>query len=201
MTGCLAALAVSAAAASSASAATTFYLNSYNSTDAASAAFCSSPAMMITTVPGCGNSVTAPIVFETGTVYTVKVVGSVSAWGAWPSVRCGKVEPSSQFPSPGRPNNPVGDDAQFRFAKPLYKGSCPKLPQKTQYFQVNLGSKWFHPIANGKPSKPSPDNHKTGGEQDPYTFTFTGEGAAPQFRYVDYHPSDNSGQFKITVNP
>ena len=188
-------------AAAPASAATTFYLDSHNATDAPSQSFCSGASMLLTTTPpGCGSSVTAPEVLASGAVYTVNVLGAVSSWGAWPSPRCGKPEPSSEFSSPGRPNNPVGDDAQFRFAIPLYKGKCPKLPKKTQYFQVNLGGGWFHPIANGDPSKPSKDTAKTG-EQDPYTFTFTGQGVAPQFRYVDYYPSDNSGQFKISVTP
>jgi hypothetical protein len=53
-----------------------------------------------------------------------------------------------------------------------------------------------HPIANGDPSKPSANKRTT---QHPYTFSFTGEGVAPQFRFVDFHPSDNSGQFRITI--
>ncbi len=183
-----------------ASASSTFYLDSHNATDAPGPSFCSGASMLTTTPPGCGSSVTAPEVLASGAVYTVNVLGAVSSWGAWPSPRCGKPEPSSEFGSPGRPNNPVGDDAQFRFAIPLYKGKCPKLAKKTQYFQVDLGGGWFHPIANGDPSKPSPDTAKTG-KQDPYTFTFTGQGVAPQFRYVDYYPSDNSGQFKISVTP
>jgi hypothetical protein len=145
---------------------------------------------------GCGNTVTAPVVLASGVTYTAEVSGAVSSWGAWPFKRCGKPDPSAEFPSGGGPNIPVGDDAQFRFAVPNYKGKCVKLPKKTAYFQVNLGSGWFHPIASGEPSKPSNDNK---GSQHPYTFTFVGQGVAPTFRYVDFHASDNSGQFKITL--
>jgi hypothetical protein len=187
--------AVGAAAAPAAS--TTFFLDSYNATDA-SVAFCSGASMLVpTTPPGCGNSIIAPLVFASGVTYKVKVAGAVSAWGAWPAHPCGKPEPASQFPSTGRPNMPAGDDAQFRFADPL-SGACPSLPKKTSYFQVNLGSGWVHPIAKNDPSKPS-GTRASSGAQHPYTFTFTGEGTAPQFRFVDFHASDNSGQFKITV--
>ncbi len=186
--------------AASASSTTTAYLNSYNATDAAESGLCVGTAMVTTTPPGCGSTVTVPVVLASGTSYTVTVSGAVSPWGEWPYRRCGKPEPSSQFASPGISNRPAGDDAQFRFAVPLYTGKCSKpLPKKAAYFQVNLGSGWFHPTANGEPSKPSNDNMSKAHEQHPYTFTFTGQGAEPQFRYVDYHPSDNSGQFKIVV--
>lgn len=187
------------APASADAAGTTFYLDSYNPVDASSMSLCTGPGMLLsTTPPGCGNSITAPIVFEDGTVYTVKVTGAVSAWGAWPSSRCGRPKLAPEFPSPGRPSTPVGDDAQFRFAIPTIHHKCPKTPKKTSLFQVNLGSGWLHPIANGDPVKPSKDDRKTG-EQHPYTFSFTGEGGAPQFRFVDYYPSDNGGMFQITV--
>jgi hypothetical protein len=187
------------ASASAEATTTTTYLNSYDPTDA-SGAFCSGPNLLSpVTPPGCGASVTAPVVLKAGNTYTALVTGAVSAWGAWPYRRCGKPEPSSQFASPGRANVPAGDDAQFRFAVPLYVGKCPHLPKKASIFQVNLGSGWFHPVANGDPKKPSGDNDKAH-DQHPYTFTFLGQGLAPQFRFIDYHPSDNSGRFKIVLN-
>jgi hypothetical protein len=181
---------------------TTAYLDSFSATDASSPGFCSGPKMLEPLTPvGCGNSVTAPLVFETGVLYTVKVVGAVSSWGAWPYKRCGKPEPSSEFGSSAITNRPAGDDAQFRFAQPLYIGTCHfNNPKKTSFFQVNLGSGWFHPVATPSPAHPSNDGDKAG-DQHPYSFTFTGQGVAPQFRYVDYHPSDNSGRFKITIEP
>jgi hypothetical protein len=181
----------------SAAAATTFYLDSYNAVDA-SHAFCSGANLLPTvTPPGCGNSITAPVVLGTESSYTVTVVGAVSAWGAWPHRHCGKPAPSSQFASPGIANKPAGDDSQFRFASPLYLGKCPKLPQKTSFFQVDLGNGWFHPVANG--NQPSHDNDKAS-DQHRNTFTFTGQGVEPQFRFIDYHSSDNSGRFKIVVS-
>jgi len=175
-----------------------FYLNSYNATDASSAAFCSGPAMLASTPPGCGNVVSAPIVFENGVTYTVKVVGTVSAWGQWPYRKCGKPEPAPEFSSPSRPITPTGDDAQFRFAETFSTSKCKLLAKKSAFFQVNLGGGWYHPIAVNNPIIPSGDFT---GDQHPYTFSFAGLGLAPQFRFVDWHPSDNDGQFQITVNP
>jgi hypothetical protein len=186
-------------AASAAATTTNLYLDSYNTMDASNP-FCSGTNLLTTaTPPGCGNEVTAPVVLEAGTSYTVNVIGAVSPWGAWPYRRCGKPEPSSEFASPGLANRPAGDDAQFRFAIPLYLGTCPRLPEKVSFFQVDLGGGWFHPLANGDPSKPPGDNDPAG-DQHPYTFAFTGEGVAPHFRYIDYHPSDNSGRFKIIIS-
>ncbi len=162
-------------------------------------AFCSGARLMtMVSPPGCGDAVTAPTAMTSGDTYAVTVIGAVSAWGTWAYRLCGKPEPSSQFPSPGIAPRPAGDDAQFRFAKPLYVGKCNRKPVKTSYFQVNLGSGWFHPIANGDPSKPSSDRNP-GNNQRPYVFTMVGEGIAPQFRFIDYHPSDNSGMFQITI--
>jgi hypothetical protein len=175
---------------------TTFYLNSYNSTDN-SGAFCSEHLAELTSPPGCGTVVTSPIVFTEGTTYTVRVVGAVDPLGEYTYRSCGKPDIKSEFPSSGLPNEPAGDDAQFRFGEPRGPGKCPHLPEKVGYFQVNLGSAWAHPVANGNPSKP-PKETKAG-EQSAYTFTIVGEGAAPQFRYVDFHASDNDGEFQINV--
>jgi hypothetical protein len=192
------AVGASALAVSPAGASTSFYLDSYNAVNASNS-FCSGANLLTpTTPPGCGSSATAPVVLALGSSYTVNVSGAVSAWGEWPFRRCGKPDPSSQFASPGITNRPAGDDAQFRFAVPLYVGKCLHLPIKTSFFQVNLGSGWFHPVASGNPSKPSNDN-KSGG-QHPYAFTFVGQGVAPQFRFIDYFPSENSGRFKIVVS-
>ncbi len=198
MTAASVALGITALAAAAADAAPTkFFLNSYNPTDAAQA-FCAASLMEPTSPPGCGNTVTAPIVLESGRTYVVLVNGAVSSWGAWPADHCGTAEPSSEFPSPGIANEPAGDDAQFRFAIPLNPASCPALPKKSAFFQVDLGGGWFHPVAISNPTKPS-KVYKKLKLQHPYLFKFVGEGVAPQFRFVDYHASDNSGQFKITV--
>jgi hypothetical protein len=174
------------------------YLDSYNATEAPSNGFCTGTTMMTSTPPGCGSTVTVPVVLASGTSYTTIVTGAVSVWGGWPFNRCGKPEPSSQFASPGISNRPAGDDAQFRFAIPLYATKCHFKTEKAPFFQANLGSGWFHPVAINGPSKPSGDN-KSPTEQHPYTFTFVGQGVAPQFRFVDYHSTDNSGQFKIVI--
>jgi hypothetical protein len=189
-------IAVTAAAAPAGAATTTVLLNTRNPTNATNS-FCSG-AHMLTPIspPGCGSSVTAPVVLVSGQSYSISVAGAISAWGQWPFRRCGKAEPSSEFGSPGATNVPAGDDAQFRFAEPLFTGKCNAPLKKTSFFQINLGTGWFHPIADGNPSKPSNDKSVN---QHPYTFTLTGAGVAPQFRFIDYHSSDNSGQFKIAI--
>ncbi len=141
---------------------------------------------------GCGSQVTAPVTLKAGQGYAIRVTGTVSPWSYWHEP-CGKPEPRAEFPTPGAVT-PTGDDAQFRFAIHLH---CHRsIPFTMPLFQINLGSGWFHPIAVGNPSKPSGNRGKV---QHPYTFRVLGEGVEPQFRYVDYHPSDDNGQFKIVI--
>lgn len=148
---------------------------------------------------GCGPTISAPMVLQAGTTYEIHVQGTVSAWADWAKNRtCGKREKAPEYPNSGV-TSPAGDDAQFRFAAPELKGQCTvKYPVKTDLFQINLGNGWFHPTADGNPSKPSGNQHKV---QHPYTFTVVGLGQQPQFRYVDYHPSDNDGHFSIEIVP
>lgn len=142
---------------------------------------------------GCGAVVQAPVVLQAGARYEIKVSGTVSAWN-FSHYRCGHALSGPQYPTEGG-STPTTDDAQFRFASPGI-GGCGRLPVKTGLFQIDLGDGWFHPIANGDPTRPSGDPRHV---QHPYTFTVTGLGSAPKFRYVDYHPSDNSGEFKVVV--
>lgn len=147
---------------------------------------------------GCGPMVSAPTVLRAGQSYTIRVQGTISAWSYWVAHPCGNPEPRAEFPTPG-PLTPTSDDAQFRFAihlRPI--GSCAPLPRKTTLFQINLGSGWFHPIAVGNPSRPS--QRRSESDQHPYLFRVIGQGVAPSFRYVDYHPSDNNGKFKISIS-
>lgn len=147
---------------------------------------------------GCGPTVAAPSALISGQTYTIQVSGTVSAWDAWGYKRCGKPQPSPEYKSPGVASTPTEDDAQFRFAWTSQGGACPKpLPQKSGLFQMNLGNGWFHPVAVNDPSRPSRDRN---GLQHPYIFQVTGTGATPQFRFVDYHPSDNDGEFKIVIS-
>jgi hypothetical protein len=146
-----------------------------------------------------GNSVTGPNVLVAGQTYTLNVQGTYSAWGDWPFRRCGKPSPSPVYRSPasdGNPVEPVGDDAVFRFAQPLFKGKCPRtsLPRPTGTFQVNLCNGWKSFVPDGGiPNKPAKGTHG-------YTATIVGQGVQPQFRIVDWHPSDNDGQLLITIS-
>jgi hypothetical protein len=146
---------------------------------------------------GCGPEVKAPLVLAAHRVYSIRVSGTVSVWGFWVSHPCGRPESRPEFPT-SRPTTPTGDDAQFRFAYHLQPSSgCRPLPRREPIFQLNLGSGWFHPIALGNPSKPSSNN---GDVQHPYRFRAIGEGVVPEFRFVDYHPSDNNGEFRIVIS-
>jgi hypothetical protein len=162
-------------------AATSFYLDSYTANNASG-----------------GNSVTGPDVLVSGQTYTLEVQGTYSAWGDWPYHRCGRPGVSPVYRSPasdGNPVEPVGDDAVFRFAQPLYTGKCPHdFPKVTGTFQVNLGNGWKPFVPDGGvPKHPTRNTHA-------YTATIVGEGVQPRFRIVDWHPSDNDGQFLITIS-
>jgi hypothetical protein len=141
-----------------------------------------------------GDARTYPLRFFTGKSYTIIVTGDFSAWGDWPGRHCGNPEPSPLYSSFGRPDTPVGDDAVFRFARPLYRRDCPSVvTYATNYFQINLGTGWKPFVPNGGiPSRPAGGEHL-------YAETVTGLGTAPQFRIVDWNPRDNSGELKITV--
>jgi hypothetical protein len=145
---------------------------------------------------GCGPTVRAPVVLAAGQSYTIRVTGTISVWGTW-SNPCGHPEPRPEYLTPGVPVTPTGDDAVFRFANHTTNRDCRTLPRKTGLFQINLGSGWFSPTAVGNPSSP---HGNQGGEQHPYTFRVTGQGKPPQFRYVDFHPSDNDGALKIVIS-
>jgi hypothetical protein len=145
---------------------------------------------------GCGPEVTAPVILDSAHQYMILVTGTVSVWEFWPKA-CGKPEARPEFPTRPR-NTPTGDDAQFRFGFHLAdRKDCRLLPFKSGLFQINLGSGWFHPIAVGNPSQPSADQ---GDVQHPYTFLVTGHGSEPKFRFVDFHPTDNSGKLKIVLS-
>jgi hypothetical protein len=145
-----------------------------------------------------GSEVHGGIRLKSGDTYTIEVQGTFSAWSDWPYRRCGKPEPSAVYRSGGRDDVPVGDDAVFRFAEPLYTGKCPRaaLPRRTTTFQINLGSGsgWTPFVPDGGvPRKPTSGTHR-------YTETVVGTGKTPKFRIVDWMPSDNSGELMITIH-
>jgi hypothetical protein len=146
---------------------------------------------------GCGPTVEAPIILKAGQSYSIRVTGTVSPWSFYINP-CGKPEPRPEYPTPGLVTQ-TAEDAQFLFASHLRgsAGQCHTLPFKRGMFQINLGSGWFHPIAVGNPSQPSGN---VGKDQHPYTFRLIGQGVRPRFRYVDNHPSDNDGAFKIVIS-
>lgn len=162
-------------------ASTSFYLDSYNVNNSSG-----------------GNSVSGPSVLVSGQTYTLEVQGTYSAWGDWPYHRCGRPGLSPVYRSPASDGNavePVGDDAVFRFAQPLYTGRCPHdFPKVTGTFQVNLGNGWKPFVPDGGvPEHPTRNTHA-------YTATIVGQGVEPRFRIVDWRTSDNDGQLLITIS-
>jgi hypothetical protein len=155
----------------------TLYLNSYTADDSSG-----------------GNSAQASTTLTVGKKYLIEVKGTFSAWQDWTtSSSCGTPGAAPIFDSPGLPTTPTGDDAVFRFASPRSAGSCPAhtYPYVSHLFQINLGSGWqpFTPII--KRARPTA-NHT-------YFTVVTGQGSAPLFRVVDWHPSDNDGELRITI--
>jgi hypothetical protein len=184
------AIAASAAALSSPTTRTRVFLESNNAPDISRA--------MCDAMGGCGPTVEAPVTLVSGQAYSIRVTGTVSPWSFYINP-CGKPEPRPEFPTPGLVTM-TAEDAQFLFASHLRGagGRCHPMPFKRGMFQINLGSGWFHPIAVGNPSVPSGDQGRV---QHPYRFRVIGQGARPRFRYVDNHPSDNNGAFKIVITP
>jgi hypothetical protein len=188
-----------AAAAANGSAAPrkTLYLNSFES-----AAHDISPASCAQNTR-CGPQVKASFYLKSGQTYTISVAGAVSVSGTGPKGHygCGKPQPRPEFASPGIVAQPANVDAQFLFATPSFGSvQCPKLPQRSIAFLIKLSgsSRWFHPVAVGDPDKPSSDKN-AGRNQHPYKFMVRGRDAAPRFRFADYHPSDNDGEFRIEI--
>jgi hypothetical protein len=175
----------------------TLYLNTYESAQHDIA-----PSVCVNR-GGCGPEVKASRVLVTGRAYVVKVTGAVSASGSGNDHRygCGNPQPKPEFKSPGIASQPANVDAQFLFAQTIYgTARCPKLPRKSGAFEIRLSgsSRWFHPIAVGTPRYPSNDKD-IAHDQHPYTFTVVGRGAAPRFRFLDYFPVDNDGEFRIQI--
>lgn len=142
---------------------------------------------------GCGPTVTAPMVLASGQSYLVRVTGTVSVWEFWAKNACGHPRPRPEYLTPGK-ITPTSDDAVFRFANHVDNRDCTFLPRREGLFQVNLGDGWFTPIAQGNPSKPSGN-----GGLHPYVFQVFGQGKEPRFRFVDFHPRDNDGAFKLVI--
>jgi len=165
---------------------TSFFLDSYNANNASG-----------------GNSITGPQVLVNGQTYALTVQGTFSPWASWSHRRCGLPEPSAVYPSPAADHQPVtavSDDAVFRFAQNVDPGPCPSYPRRSFQFQINLGSGWKPFVPDGGvPAAPSDTSSDAANDTHPYHKTIVGQGVKPMFRIVDHHPSDNNGQFKITI--
>ena len=158
---------------------------------------------------------TAGFTLTSGQQYSVQAQGTWRAYnqslmqGTTPGwVVCGTTEPNPIFPSGGGPivtafvasTNPVGQDAEFVFARPQRKRCDPNVTLPRRYkvtnpaleFNTGDGSGFHHVTPDGgAPTSPT-SNHT-------YTYTVTGAGAVLQARIVDTNTTDNSGQLQLTV--
>jgi len=157
----------------------TLYLDSYSTLNAGS------------------SSTQSALVLADGQHYTVTVKGTFSAWRGWAAYRCGKVAPAPIYRSPGRPDDPTGWDAEFKFAYPAYgKATCDKasLPKRASVFQVNSGSGWSHPSAVGGPFGKPKKSHT-------YRYDVVGQDQPLGLRIVDNETRDNNGRFRVQIAP
>lgn len=144
----------------------------------------------------CGPEKVLPVKLTLGTAYLITVKGAVSLYSdqAWYHLGpCGPSSPDPTYPSPHATATPAGADPEFVFATPKVTSSCPKLPYKSTLFVVKLtrhGS-WVHLVPMGDPARPT--------KHHVYVFKVVGRGYRPAFRYFDYHPSDNDGEFRISI--
>jgi hypothetical protein len=145
---------------------------------------------------GATTPISSPAALVNGQHYLISVEGTFSAWTHWPSRRCGKVEPAPVYLSPGRPDAPTGDDAEFRFARPAFtRAQCNRheLPKSQVVFQLDTGTGWHHPIPVGGPASEPTRHHR-------YVYDVVGTGVPVQFRLVDWETRDNNGRLKIAIS-
>lgn len=131
--------------------------------------------------------------------YLVTVQGTLSyypqpMWLTPPAgqVVCGRPEPRPLYPSPGRPNGPVGLDAEMMFALPTRPAHCGRLDLPTPWknFQVATGSRFTHP-GTGRRTRPN-RTHR-------YSYRVQGRGRPLRLRLLDSDATDNYGQLKVVV--
>ena len=135
----------------------------------------------------CGNSVTGKTAMKQGKKYVVTVSGLVSLFKTWPAT-CGTPE---KLPD----GTLAGTDAQFEFANNLGPTDCyltngGAAVWPSFVWSLTDAGVFAHPTATGKPTAPTKDHT--------YTFTATGHGKKPQFRWYDVQTTDNKGSLTIT---
>jgi hypothetical protein len=139
--------------------------------------------------PGvCGNVVTGKTAMKKDKKYVVTVAGVVSLFQKWPDPPCGT-------PAKMPDGTLAGADAQFEFANNLAAADCYLANGGVAIWPAFVwslagGAVFAHPTATGKPSAPTADHT--------YTFTATGHGKKPQFRWYDVLTTDNKGSLTIT---
>jgi len=142
---------------------------------------------------------------ERGRHYVVVARGTISYYAGrqyrrpvrpWDTV-CGRTEPRPQFRSPGRPNGPVGMDAETVFARPWTRRMCARYPGAVNWgnFQISTGGRFRDLPAAGAPFTAPRADHT-------YAYVVRGRDRRVRFRLVDTRGKrDNYGRLRIRVRP
>jgi hypothetical protein len=171
---------------------------------AASAAITSPTTVFLDTFESVNDGAAGPVatadVLAPGQFYGVEVSGTFSTfneeiWNRRTSYFgiCGIAATDAALPSPGRPATPAGQDAEIVFARPWFF-PCRTTPYRYRSFQMDTGSGFGHPGANGV-SSATPDPSHT------YVYLVRGEGQVARFQQMDTQTRDNYGVLSITVRP
>jgi hypothetical protein len=109
---------------------------------------------------------------------------------------CGTPESAPDIPTVGRPNAPVGQDAEFVWATAVFTPTpCGTLPRPYSRFQVDVTgdeANFAHPTLVGGPLASPSANHS-------YSYLLAGTGTVARFRQADQNTADNNGQLRILV--
>jgi hypothetical protein len=144
-------------------------------------------------------------VLADGQQYAITVRGTCSGYaaslmnGGTPGWKvCGSPESAPTWPSPGRANGRVGQDAEYAFARPQANRCDPHVQLPLAYgnqhpaivFDTGDGTGFHHYAPNNGYNA----DHV-------YAYTVTGHGAPLQVEELDTNTRDNYGQLEALVEP
>lgn len=144
------------------------------------------------------QSSTSKVVLYQGRKYRITMSGTYSQWvpAQWTDrgvcIR-GKAESLPMFPSPGKPNGPVGADPFYRFARPFY-GPCQKIADPSETVSPMMFS-----LDGGNTYSISVPVIARYRQDHTYNYEVIGQGYPLKVRLDDAVLDDNYGQLFITI--